>query len=304
MINKLLNLLLIVAVLFVIPKVLAHPGNTDSAGCHTCRTNCSSWGLSYGEYHCHTPKSYSPPPVIYTPPQPIYTPPPTCPIFSSYDSLSDSCECYSGYVAVGNECKSNQQYCRDTLGFSAQYNYGTGKCECGYGDIYISGSCQDADLYCSGQYGVFAEYNDTSNSCECRYGNVLNKAGSRCISKDQACHEQVGVMSSYNSLEDACECFTGYVISAGQCVLETPKVFAPPIIIKKPPVSTPVVIQTNKIVPTKKPIPSATISTEPEPTGSEELKNIFQEEATKSSEDQTSPVGLSLFWNWILSLFK
>jgi len=31
----------------------AHPGRTDSSGCHTCRTNCPGWGLSYGEYHCH-----------------------------------------------------------------------------------------------------------------------------------------------------------------------------------------------------------------------------------------------------------
>lgn len=31
----------------------AHPGGTDSAGCHHCRTNCEDWGLGYGEYHCH-----------------------------------------------------------------------------------------------------------------------------------------------------------------------------------------------------------------------------------------------------------
>lgn len=31
----------------------AHPGGTDGAGCHTCRTNCEDWGLEYGEYHCH-----------------------------------------------------------------------------------------------------------------------------------------------------------------------------------------------------------------------------------------------------------
>ena len=37
--------------------VFAHPGRTDSSGCHTCRTNCSSWGLSYGEYHCHRAKA-------------------------------------------------------------------------------------------------------------------------------------------------------------------------------------------------------------------------------------------------------
>lgn len=34
-------------------NVYAHPGRTDSNGCHTCRTNCEKWGLSYGEYHCH-----------------------------------------------------------------------------------------------------------------------------------------------------------------------------------------------------------------------------------------------------------
>lgn len=37
--------------------VFAHSGRTDSAGCHTCRTNCSSWGLSNGEYHCHGAKT-------------------------------------------------------------------------------------------------------------------------------------------------------------------------------------------------------------------------------------------------------
>src|SRR5918992_1394381 len=31
----------------------AHPGRTDSSGGHTCRTNCESWGLGYGEYHSH-----------------------------------------------------------------------------------------------------------------------------------------------------------------------------------------------------------------------------------------------------------
>jgi len=35
----------------------AHPGRTDSYGCHTCRTNCAKWGLSNGEYHCHNAKA-------------------------------------------------------------------------------------------------------------------------------------------------------------------------------------------------------------------------------------------------------
>ncbi len=42
--------------LFLNNNTFAHPGRTDSYGCHTCRTNCSSWGLSYGEYHCHRAK--------------------------------------------------------------------------------------------------------------------------------------------------------------------------------------------------------------------------------------------------------
>lgn len=39
----------------------AHPGRTDSVGCHTCRTNCSGWGLSSGEYHCHRSKGLEQP---------------------------------------------------------------------------------------------------------------------------------------------------------------------------------------------------------------------------------------------------
>lgn len=39
----------------------AHPGRTDASGCHTCRTNCASWGLSTGEYHCHRSKGVTQP---------------------------------------------------------------------------------------------------------------------------------------------------------------------------------------------------------------------------------------------------
>lgn len=48
------SLFLIIIVLFSQTMVVfAHPGRTDSNGCHTCRTNCASWGLSTGQYHCH-----------------------------------------------------------------------------------------------------------------------------------------------------------------------------------------------------------------------------------------------------------
>jgi len=68
---KLLAHLLVLGLYIYSFPVFAHPGNTDSSGCHTCRTNCPSWGLSYGEYHCHTPKYYTP---VYIPPTPTPTP--------------------------------------------------------------------------------------------------------------------------------------------------------------------------------------------------------------------------------------
>lgn len=46
---------------FLFNTASAHPGRTDSSGCHTCRTNCSSWGLSSGEYHCHNAKAATQP---------------------------------------------------------------------------------------------------------------------------------------------------------------------------------------------------------------------------------------------------
>jgi hypothetical protein len=50
--KKVLSILITIWILVVNP-VLAHPGNTDSSGGHTCRTNCEQWGLNYGEYHYH-----------------------------------------------------------------------------------------------------------------------------------------------------------------------------------------------------------------------------------------------------------
>lgn len=50
------NTIFLITILLIPSITLAHPGRTDSSGCHTCRTNCASWGLSTGEYHCHRSK--------------------------------------------------------------------------------------------------------------------------------------------------------------------------------------------------------------------------------------------------------
>ncbi len=55
--KKILMFVVLITVLFIPSLSQAHPGRTDSSGCHTCRTNCSKWGLSTGEYHCHQAKA-------------------------------------------------------------------------------------------------------------------------------------------------------------------------------------------------------------------------------------------------------
>lgn len=53
MTKRYVAVLLGLILLFTSTIALAHPGRTDSRGGHTCRTNCTKWGLDYGEYHYH-----------------------------------------------------------------------------------------------------------------------------------------------------------------------------------------------------------------------------------------------------------
>lgn len=214
MLDKLVRVLIFclaltsVSVSFVKP-LYAHPGNTDSYGCHTCRTNCPSWGLSYGEYHCHTPK-YDYPSI------------PDCPLFSYYNSLTGNCECYSGYITYGGKCISDSQYCRNILGFNSKYNVLTDKCECSYGYVLDStGKCTYGDTVCRNKYGFHSRYDSLSKVCECGFGYVFNSAGTKCVSEDEACQEQYGYGAKATISGDKCECQYGYVFSGNECVLET-----------------------------------------------------------------------------------
>lgn len=55
--KKLINIALFLLFLFFPLITLSHPGNTASDGCHYCRTNCASWGVTSGARHCHNAKS-------------------------------------------------------------------------------------------------------------------------------------------------------------------------------------------------------------------------------------------------------
>ena len=57
--KKVLAFITIIMFTLTLNNVYAHPGRTDSNGCHTCRINCAKWGLSQGEYHCHNSKTTS-----------------------------------------------------------------------------------------------------------------------------------------------------------------------------------------------------------------------------------------------------
>lgn len=219
---------------------LAHPGNTDASGCHTCRTNCSSWGLYSGEYHCHNAKAAPQPkdPIKstygaggtgYTSPAPEYKSPsyadpkPSCPSMSSYDSISKSCKCFSGYVVEndysGNKaCISGSSMCQKNLGYGSAYNSISGKCECNFGYILADNKCISESDYCKNALGFNSKFNSLNKRCECSYGYVIDN--NKCISEDTYCNNILGNNSKYNSIKEKCECDFGYVPDGSNCVIE------------------------------------------------------------------------------------
>jgi len=196
---------------FIVNPVFAHPGNTASDGCHYCWTNCDYWGEVYGARHCHGGGSYSPPSYDYSPPS--YD----CPVMSYYDSLSGSCKCYSGYVASGDKCISENQWCEDKYGYGATSDYLDG-CKCKYGyvlgkDFLGNTKCILGSQACRDEYGVMATYDSLSKKCSCMPGYVFgtNIIGTtQCISEDDWCEDKYGYNSKYNTLKDKCECKSGY----------------------------------------------------------------------------------------------
>lgn len=267
--------------------VYAHPGNTDSSGCHTCRTNCPDWGLSYGEYHCHQSKGYTQPldPIKsyygdygtgYTEPWPSYSDPtnyegsnyyapsiPSCPIFSSYNALSGSCECYSGYIVQDGECVSGDGACRDKLGYYSNYDSLSNSCKCDYGYILDSyNTCVSKDDYCEELLGFDAEYKILNDACGCRSGYILNDSQTGCISIDNYCTTNFGYAAYYDSLDKSCKCEAGYEFKSGRCqeiIIKSSaplfipqavqvKTEAPPVQTTKPASVTPASIQNDSSV--------------------------------------------------------
>lgn len=54
-----LKIIVMIIIILIPTKVLAHPGRLNSNGCHQCNSNCEKWGLQTNEYHCHSGNTYT-----------------------------------------------------------------------------------------------------------------------------------------------------------------------------------------------------------------------------------------------------
>jgi len=146
---------------------------------------------------------------------------PNCPLNSSYDSFTDSCKCYSGYLVSGDRCISKDQWCKDKYGYNSTNDYLSDNCKCTSGyifgkDVLGNTACVSADQSCKDEYGVMARYNILYNKCECFVGYVFGQdiiGRTQCISEDNWCQNKYGYNSKYNSLSNKCECKSGYELT-------------------------------------------------------------------------------------------
>lgn len=265
------SIIILIGIFFIPIISSAHRGGTDAYGCHTCHTNCPSYGLSYEEYHCHQSTGLTQPesPIRshygesgtgWTEPWPDYSSNnyshptiPTCPLFSSYNSLSKSCECDSGYVADGyGGCESGNSFCHRKIGYNSSYKTYNGTCKCDYDYILDnSNKCVSRDDYCQNLLGWDAEYKILNDVCGCKSGYILNSSQTSCINGDNYCTNNYGWDSYYDSYNKECKCENGYEFRGNQCVkIKIPEPVIVPTFQSLPKPITPInnpPIQKNKV---------------------------------------------------------
>ncbi len=287
MINKILFFVVVVSIFIIFPvHVFAQQG-------------CCSWhqGISYcdktsGRYVCND-GTYSP---SCTCSGGSYYSQPSCPPMSRYNSISEKCECYSGYIASGSRCISENENCQNTYGFNSSSDY-TGGCKCDYGYVISNGKCVSTTSFCSAKLGYNSKYNGLRGYCECNYGYGLNQAGNRCISNDEVCKEQYGSGSKATLSGDKCECRIGYEWQDNECIFEQVSDYTPLNIIRNNtptlfPLLTPTLIPTQKPTATLKPSPTIIVTKTPSVKG---ISDTNSKTMTASGKELSSIVpGISL----------
>ena len=126
-----------------------------------------------------------------------------------------------GTDALGEKkCVDADDYCQDKLGYNSSFDSLSNSCECDSGYFIkddISGSeCVAAEQICRDKFGLFAEYDSYSDKCSCSSGYELTKSatGYTC----ESCSSKYGYNSSYNYGLEQCECDDGYTLEDGECV--------------------------------------------------------------------------------------
>lgn len=103
----------------------------------------------------------------------------TCPA-NSYLS-GTSCNCNYGYVVSGGSCVSGTSYCSSKIGIMSSYNSLSKTCECmsGY-KLNSYNQCVSQDTYCTDTFGYGTKYSYLKDSCVCRDGYEFNSITKRC----------------------------------------------------------------------------------------------------------------------------
>ncbi len=164
----------------------SYPGNTNPY------TGVTAGGSSYTYTNSYTPS----PSYTYTAP-----PTPTCPIFSSYDTTSASCKCYSGYVVSGSSCVNANTYCYSNLGYGSHYDGASKSCSCDTGYILdSSGKCSTGLSVCMAKYGSRSSFDSSDNTCFCDPGSVWNESKTSCVLKSSTCSSD----SVFSTVKNRC----------------------------------------------------------------------------------------------------
>jgi len=169
---------------------------------------------------------------------PSYPSTPSCPLMSSYDSLSSSCKCYSGYFAKNGSCVSGNSLCHSQIGIMSSYDSSTKTCTCDYG-YYLDSSGQCSYKSTTSNYSssklTTSDYNSLlsscplnshesptdSTKCQCNAGYTVNTVLNGCIaapvkSNDQLCTDANGLNSIWDGTKTSdgtrlnCTCKVGY----------------------------------------------------------------------------------------------
>jgi Putative peptidoglycan binding domain len=192
----------------------SYPGNTNPYTGVTAGGNSSTYLENY--YNNLTTSYYN---------TSGYTSTPSCPLFASYDSISSSCKCMSGYVVgkdfLGKEsCLSQLTSCQNQYGYGATYSYLNSKCECSSGYVVQNNKCVSATTYCSNTLGIMSTYNSFEKKCECMSNYKFD--GSNCVYNPKTTstytpsdipEQSCPANASLGSDKENCYCNKGYKIN-------------------------------------------------------------------------------------------